>query len=156
MTTSHTDSCHEAILVSACLLGSFCRYDGARKTNPEVQKLAECYRLIPVCPEVMGGLPVPRTPSEIQGDRVVMKDGKDVTAEYQKGAEMALAYAHKYHCRYAVLKARSPSCGSGMVYDGTFSGTMKPGDGITARVLKKHGITVLTEEEILGRKQLHD
>lgn len=136
------------ILVSACLLGTPCRYDGASKPNAKVIALSEKYNLIPVCPEVAGGLPTPRTPSEIVGERVLMRDGRDVTENYRRGAEIALKKARENSCDVAILKARSPSCGKGQVYDGTFSGTLTSGDGITAKLLSDAGITVLTEENI--------
>lgn len=136
------------ILVSACLLGTPCRYDGASKPNTKVIALSEKYNLIPVCPEVAGGLPTPRTPSEIVGERVLMRDGRDVTENYRRGAEIALKKARENSCDVAILKARSPSCGKGQVYDGTFSGTLTSGDGITAKLLSDAGITVLTEENI--------
>lgn len=138
----------QPILVSACLLGVCCRYDGESKPNADVIKLREKYILIPICPEVDGGLPTPRTPSERVGDKVMMRDGKDVTANYRKGAEEAMRLAREYSCTCAVLKARSPSCGSGRIYDGSFSGNLTDRDGVCAELLKKNGITVFTEDEI--------
>ena len=136
------------ILVSACLLGTPCRYDGASKRHPLIDALGEKYTLIPVCPEVLGGLPTPRTPSERVGNRVLMQDGRDVTENYRLGAEAALAAAQKEGCTIAVLKARSPSCGSGEIYDGSFSRTLTSRDGVTAELLLSHGIRVITEEGI--------
>lgn len=136
------------ILVSACLLGVRCRYDGESKACPAVLNLAKEHELVPVCPEQVGGLPTPRTPAEIQGERVVTRDGRDVTKEYQKGAEEAARLYQLFHCDCAILKARSPSCGCGQVYDGSFSGTLVPGDGITAQALKRLGVRVLTEETL--------
>lgn len=144
----------EAILISACLLGVRCRYDGGSKPQEPILRLMEKYTLIPVCPEQLGGLPTPRLPSERIGAQVVMKDGTDVTAAYRRGAEEALRLARLFGCRRAVLKERSPSCGSGAVYDGTFTGTVIPGDGVTAQLLKANGIQVVGEslaEELLGR-----
>ncbi len=138
----------QAILVSACLLGVCCRYDGESKPNADVIKLREKYILIPVCPEVDGGLPTPRTPSERVGDSVLMRDGKDVTHNYRAGAEMALERAKDFNCTAAVLKARSPSCGSNAIYDGSFSGRLTARDGVAAELLKKNGIAVYTEDEI--------
>jgi uncharacterized protein YbbK (DUF523 family) len=106
------------------------------------------YQLVPVCPEQLGGLPTPREPSERQGDLVVMKSGADVTAQYQRGAEQALHLARVFGCKKAVLKERSPSCGSGEIYDGTFSGKLTPGDGVTAALFKKNGIEVFGESDI--------
>ena len=135
------------ILVSACLLGIPCRYDGKRKPCESVIALQSTHRLIPVCPEEMGGLPTPRTPSEIVGNRVLMKDGRDVTANYLAGAEKALAIAKESNCDTAILKERSPSCGCGKIYSGHFDGQLIDGNGITAALLLKHGIRVLGESE---------
>lgn len=133
------------VLISACLLGCACRYDGKSKPHPLAQELARRGLAVPVCPEQLGGLPTPRTPSERQGQRVVMQDGRDVTAEYRRGAAEALAVARLYGCRMAVLKERSPSCGHGEVYDGTFTGTLTTGDGVTAELLRENGIAVCGE-----------
>ena len=138
----------KTILVSACLLGERCRYDGKSKPCNAVLALRDKYRLVPICPEVMGGLPTPRVPSEISGDRVMMKNGRDVTQNYQNGAQKALALARENGCTVAVLKERSPSCGKGLVYDGSFSGTLVSGNGICAALLLKNGIRVLSESEI--------
>ena len=141
----------EAILVSACLLGVPCRYDGASKPCSAVESLRAHYRLIPICPEQSGGLPTPRPASEIGTDgRVRNRPGADVTAEYLAGAEAALRVAQENGCRLAVLKEKSPSCGVGKVYDGSFSGKLVTGDGITVRLLQKHGIRVVGESEIPG------
>ena len=136
------------LLVSACLLGICCRYDGACKPNADVIKLREKFVLIPICPEVDGGLPTPRTPSERVGDRVLMRDGKDVTENYLAGARAALERAESFSASAAILKARSPSCGNGEIYDGSFSGKLTVGDGVAAEMLKKAGIAVYTEDEI--------
>ncbi|MBQ2890955.1 MAG: DUF523 domain-containing protein [Clostridia bacterium] len=138
----------ENIIVSACLLGESCRYDGQSKPCEKVIELSEKYNLIPVCPEVMGGLKTPRHPSEIIGESVIGKDGSDNTKEYKKGAEIALSIALQNDAKKAVLKAKSPSCGKGRIYDGTFSGTLKEGDGITAKLFMENEIEVLTENEI--------
>lgn len=105
-------------------------------------------RLVPVCPEILGGLPTPRTPSERQGERMVSKTGADVTAAYQKGAEEALRLARLFGCRKALLKERSPSCGRGQIYDGSFSGRLIPGDGVTARLLEQESIAVFGESQL--------
>ena len=136
------------ILVSACLLGEACRYDAQSKPCLEVIALSEKYRIIPVCPEVLGGLPTPRTPSEIVGDRVLMRDGTDVTAHYRKGAEAALRIARENGCTRAILKERSPSCGCGRIYDGSFTGTLTEGFGVTAALLRENGISVVGETQI--------
>ncbi|MDO5417141.1 MAG: DUF523 domain-containing protein [Lachnospiraceae bacterium] len=136
------------ILVSACLLGVCCRYSGGGELEPSIQKLMEKHELIPVCPEILGGLPTPRTPAEQKGSRVWTRDGQDVTEAYQRGAEETLKLAKLYGCTRAVLKERSPSCGSGRIYDGTFTRTLTDGDGVTARLLKEHGILVCGESEL--------
>lgn len=136
------------LLVSACLLGACCRYDGAAKPHPLRERLAAEHTLVPVCPEQLGGLPTPRPPAERRGDRVVTREGTDVTAAYRRGAEEALGLCRLLGCQAAVLKERSPSCGHGAVYDGTFTGTLTAGDGVTAALLAAHGIPVYGESEI--------
>lgn len=136
----------KSILVSACLLGACCRYDGKGQKNEAVAALAERYHLIPVCPEQLGGLPTPRTPAERKGERVITKDGRDVTEEYRRGAQEALKLARLFGCEAAVLKARSPSCGSGEIYDGTFSGKKCAGNGVCAQLLLENGLRVFSEE----------
>ena len=133
------------LLISACLLGIPCRYDGASKPQSWAEKLAERHELVPVCPEQLGGLPTPRHPSERQGERVVMDTGADVTEPYSRGAEAALALCVQNGCKAAVLKEKSPSCGCGLIYDGTFSRRLVSGDGVTAELLKAHGIRVYGE-----------
>ncbi len=135
------------LLISACLLGIPCRYDGVSKPQPWVEKMAERHELVPVCPEQLGGLPTPRHPSERQGERVVMDTGADVTEPYRRGAEAALRLCRLLHCQAAILKERSPSCGCGTIYDGTFTGTLTAGDGVTAELLLQNGITVLGESQ---------
>ena len=136
------------IIVSGCLLGCSCRYKGDGCRHEGVLALAEKHQLIPVCPEQMGGLTTPRLPSERVGDHVVMKDGRDVTEEYDKGAHMALYLAQTLKADFAVLKAKSPSCGHGLIYDGTFTGNKIPGNGVTAELFEKNGIPVFSEEEL--------
>lgn len=138
------------ILVSACLLGVSCRYDGKSKPNENVIALKDRYNIIPVCPEIMGGLPTPRTASEIQGCQVVMGNGTNVTKEYRKGAEEVLRLCRLFGCKRAVLKEKSPSCGCGKVYDGTFSGKLIDGNGITAKLLMENGIEVFGETGIMN------
>lgn len=136
------------ILVSACLLGVNCRYNGKGELAPGIRELMERCHPVPVCPEIMGGLPTPRTPAERSGGRVITRDGDDVTDAYERGAEEAVRLAKLYGCRYAVLKERSPSCGSGTIYDGTFTGTRIPGDGVTAARLAQEGVAVYGESSI--------
>ena len=136
------------ILVSACLLGENCKYSGG---NNLVQGLAEGLRaagfgIVPVCPECAGGLPTPRVPAERLGERVVNKIGEDVTEEFMAGAQAALEAAKAHGCMCAVLKKNSPSCGCGTIYDGTFSGTLTEGDGVTAQLLLAEGIAVYNED----------
>ena len=138
----------ENIIVSACLLGIGCRYDGKHKANPEVLRLKEKYNLIPVCPEIYGGLPTPRVPSERIGESVMMKDGTDVTDNYKRGALETLELCRIYGATTAILKERSPSCGKGEIYDGTFTGALTARDGVTAELLIAEGIRVLGESEI--------
>lgn len=140
----------EALLISACLLGSNCKYSGGNNALPAaaLARLRARYRLIPACPETAGGLPIPRQPSERKGKRVVSKTGCDVTAEFEKGADVALALARRYGCRKALLKANSPSCGSGRIYDGTFTGTLIDGDGAAAEKLRALGVAVYSEKEL--------
>ena len=137
----------EALLVSACLMGFDCKYSGGKNAlSPEtLDALRRSFRLIPVCPETAGGLPTPREPSERRGERVVSRDGRDVTAAFQKGAALTLRLAERYGAKRALLKCNSPSCGSGFVYDGSFSGKLVPGDGVTAELLKSRGIAVIGE-----------
>lgn len=139
------------ILISACLLGCACRYDGRSKPHPLAQELARRGLAVPVCPEQLGGLPTPRAPAEQRDGRVFSADGADVTALYRRGAEETLRLAELYGCTAAVLKERSPSCGSGTIYDGTFSGTLTGGWGVAAALLREHGIRVTGES---GLEQL--
>lgn len=136
------------VLISACLLGTCCRYDGASKPHPMAAALAERHTLVPVCPEQLGGLATPRPPAERQGERVVTKTGADVTEAYRRGAEEALRLCRLLGCEAAVLKERSPSCGHGEIYDGTHSGTLTAGDGVTAALLAANGISVYGESQI--------
>ena len=138
----------ENLLISACLLGVRCRYDGKSVGLVDISKLSEKYNLIPICPEIYGGLETPRIPSERIGDRVMMKNGRDVTENYLRGAEETLRLAELFSCKKALLKERSPSCGKGMIYDGSFSGVLTEGDGVTLEYLKSHGIEVFGESEI--------
>ncbi|MCD7908651.1 MAG: DUF523 domain-containing protein [Clostridium sp.] len=142
------------ILVSACLLGVNCRYNGGGELAPGILELMERCHLVPVCPEIMGGLATPRTPAERRDGRVVTRDGQDVTGAYARGAEEAVRLAKLYRCRCALLKERSPSCGSGRIYDGTFTRKLIPGDGVTAARLREEGVTVYGESAI--RQLLND
>ena len=138
----------EKLLVSACLLGENCKYNGGNNYTPETEKLKERFELLPVCPEQLGGLPTPRLPSERVGDKVLARSGADVTEAFRRGAEKTLEIALAHGVTRAVLKERSPSCGSGAIYDGSFSGAVVSGDGVAAEKLKQHGITVFGESRI--------
>ena len=138
------------LLISSCLLGNACKYCGGsnRLSDETLEKLRSEYRLIPVCPEVAGGLSVPRNPSEIRGDRVVSSVGLDVTAEYEAGARIAVILAERFGCTEALMKESSPSCGGKTVYDGTFSGKKIPGQGIAAAKLIEKGIRIMSENDV--------
>jgi len=136
------------VVVSACLLGERCRYDGGSKPCAAVQQLAGKVRAHAICPEGAGGLPVPRKPAERVGDRVVMCDGTDVTSAFVSGAHACMKEARSCGATLAVLKARSPSCGIGFVYDGTYSGRLVRGNGVFAELLGKEGVCMVTEEVV--------
>lgn len=138
----------EKILVSACLLGIDCKYSGGNNLNEKVLSYIADKEVIPICPEILGGLSTPRPPSEIIGEKVMNNENKDVTREYRKGAEEALKIAKLFNVKKALLKAKSPSCGCGKIYDGTFSSTLIDGDGITTRLFKENGIEVITEIDL--------
>ncbi len=134
-------------LISACLLGTPCRYDGGNtEIKEEIQALFKEHTLIPICPEVLGGLPTPRPPAERQGDAVINRLGQDVTEEFRRGAHEAVRLARLYHADGVILKERSPSCGASAVYDGSFTSTLIPGEGITARALRLAGFAVYSSE----------
>ena len=143
------------ILISACLLGENCKYNGGNNADAicagELAKLRQIYELIAVGPESMGGLATPREPAEICAKgRVLTKfSGRDVTREFLSGAQICADIARKNDCKIAVLKERSPSCGSGEVYDGSFTGRIVSGDGITAAALKKLGVRVVGESALV-------
>lgn len=136
------------VLVSACLLGMNCRYDGRGKELPGLKKLCERVDFVPFCPEQMGGLSTPRPPAERQGERVCTKEGKDVTAAYEKGAEMGVELARTLRCGCALLKTKSPACGVGEIYDGTFSGTLVAGEGLAAQKLREAGVVLFREDQL--------
>jgi uncharacterized protein YbbK (DUF523 family) len=138
------------ILVSACLAGLRCRYDGTAAPHAPVMELVARGLAIPFCPEIAGGLPTPRPACELRRGRITDTDGIDRTDAFVRGAEEGLALARLARCQRAVLKARSPSCGLGRVYDGTFSGALVPGHGLFAAMLLDAGIAVTTEEDPEG------
>lgn len=135
-------------LVSACLMGDNCKYNGLNNYNEDVVAFLSNKEYVKVCPECLGGLDIPRVPSEIKNSKVINKDNIDVTKEYQKGALKALEIAKHNNCNCAIFKSKSPSCGCGKIYDGTFSKKLISGNGITTSLLKKNNIKVYTEDEI--------
>lgn len=149
------------ILVSGCLAGQNCRYDGGTKTVPEIKDMVERGEAIPVCPEQLGGLTTPRPPAEIRGGdgssvlsghaKIINKEGVDVTVNYMRGASDVLVIAKDNNIELAVLKSKSPTCGCNKIYDGTFMGTLRQGDGITTALLKQHGIKVIDENTFIEK-----
>lgn len=138
----------EKILVSACLLGDKVRYDGKGNYHPNIKYILENFDVIPFCPEVEGGLPIPRIPSEIKGNDVINKEGKNVTRNFVEGANKALNIVSYFHITTAILKENSPSCGVHKIHDGNFTNKLIDGEGITTKLLKQHGVNVINEEEI--------
>lgn len=138
----------EKILLSACLLGKSCRYDGHDNYCKDIELLKKHFEIIIICPEVDGGLPTPRYPCEIKGTKVINNQGEDVTSFFIKGADHALAIAQQYGIKKAVLKEKSPSCGHFQIYDGNFQKILINGQGVTAKLLMENGITVYNENEI--------
>lgn len=136
------------ILVSACLMGTPCRYDGGSTPLPKLRKLMQDHTCIPICPETLGGLPTPRPRAERRGGEVFTEDGTDVTEQYIKGALEVLRLYKLYKCKAVVLKSKSPSCGIDGIYDGTFTGTLTDADGITAQILRAKGIPVYDENHL--------
>lgn len=138
----------EKLLISACLIGTNCKYNGKNNYLKLVEELKKKYELIPVCPEILGGLDIPRNPSEIKNNKVISNKGIDVTKEFNLGAKSALDIAKNNNVNIVLLKDGSPSCGSSYIYDGTFSKTKIKGNGVTAALLKENGIKVFSENEI--------
>ncbi len=138
-----------ALIISACLTGVPCRYDGLSKPLKAIRELQEMFELVPVCPEIDGGLPVPRPPAEIRRGRVINAEGDDVTEVYEKGANIAVVKAYECGAKYALLKQRSPSCGTEEIYDGTFSGATVIGEGKTASALRSIGVICFSEEKVV-------
>lgn len=139
--------------VSACLAGIPCRYDGRSNTCAAVVELVRRGLAVPVCPEGLAELPVPRPPCELAGERVLRADGADMTEAFRHGAQRALETALRHGCRQAIVKSRSPSCGAGRIYDGSFSERLREGDGLWVRLLRLHGIAVVTEEALTGKSE---
>ncbi|MCD7984348.1 MAG: DUF523 domain-containing protein [Desulfovibrio sp.] len=135
-------------VVSGCLAGLACRYDGGSNPCAAVIRLVEEGRAIPACPENLAGLPVPRLPCELAEGSVLSRDGRDLTEDFLRGAQLALRTAQSRGCTAAILKSRSPSCGFGRIYDGTFSRTLCPGEGVWARLLREAGFALFSEEHL--------
>jgi len=133
------------VLMSACLLGVNCRYSGDGKLLEGVERLMEVAEIIPGCPEILGGLTTPRVPAERVGDKVIAKDGTDVTVQYHRGASESLYLAKLFSAEYALMKERSPSCGYGVIYDGSFTGSFRPGNGTASELLSENGIKIYGE-----------
>ena len=129
-------------------MGVGCRYDGKSNQLPQLEQLMKQHTCIPVCPEIFGGLPTPRVPAERQGSKIMTQDGQDVTQQFVRGTAEVLRLADLYHCKAALLKERIPSCGSGQIYDGTFTKTLTEGDGLAAEMLKRKDIAVYGESQI--------
>ena len=136
------------LLISSCLLGVSCRYDGKSVPNDAAKNLSTKFELVPFCPEIYGGLSTPRTPSERVGERVMSKTGTDVTDNYNKGAGEGLMLCRQLGIEIALLKEKSPACGSRGIYDGTFTGTLVDGEGVLAELLRKNGVKVYGESQI--------
>ena len=136
------------ILVSACLLGENCKYNGGNNYSEKVAEFTKGHRVISVCPECLGGLPTPRVPAEIVNGVVTNREGQNVDAEFRKGAEIALNIAKEETIDVAVLQSRSPSCGVKQIYDGTFSKRVIDGQGVFAEMLQKHGFQLIDIEDL--------
>jgi uncharacterized protein YbbK (DUF523 family) len=136
------------VLVSACLLGLFCRYDGRVVSDERVLALARDHLLIPVCPEQMGGLPTPRMAVEMRAGQALTRDGLDLTEMFERGVAQVVGVASLTGARTAILQPRSPSCGVGEIYDGTFSGRLVPGDGLLAAALRSRGLDLVLADEL--------
>ena len=134
------------VLISACFLGEKVRFDGG--DNALYHDKLQSLDLVPCCPEVDGGLSVPRVPAEIYHDKVLNQEGKDVTKAFEKGANHALSLVKKYGIKVAIMKAKSPSCGNEYIYDGTYTKTLKKGKGVTVQLLEKEGVKVFNETQI--------
>lgn len=141
-------SVKKKVLVSSCLLGEKCRYNGSGEEDAYVLEYIKDMKVYPVCPEVMGGMSTPRSPCEIYKGRVVSKVGEDTTDYFESGANMVVDLAKQEGINLAVFKSRSPSCGCGQIYDGTFNGILIQGDGICVKKLKENGIQVINNEEL--------
>lgn len=142
-------------IVSACLLGKNCKYNGGNNYNAELVEFCEKKDCIAICPEELGGLASPREPAEIVGKRVLSKTGRDLTQNFHMGAEKSLNIARENKVGLAILKSKSPSCGCGEVYDGSFNKKLRKGNGLTAEIFLQNGISVFNENDIslIGKKE---
>lgn len=138
----------EKILVSACLIGTNCRYDGRSNLITEIEELKKHFEIVSLCPEVAGGLSIPRVPCERVKDKIISKNGIDCSEQYLKGANLAVKLIKQYNIKYALLKSNSPSCGNNYIYDGTFTRTLIEGQGLTAEMLNKNNVEVFNEVQI--------
>jgi len=141
------------IMVSACLLGENCKYNGGNNLNPELLQMLSGHTVIPICPEVMGGLPTPRTPAEIVNGEVINREGVSVDAKFREGASRALEKARQEKPDLIILQSRSPSCGVKEIYDGTFSGRLVSGHGIFAGLAQENGFPVMDVEDCLSSRR---
>lgn len=139
----------EKILISACLIGLNCKYDGGNNETPKLIELMKEYDFVPVCPEQLGGLTTPRPGARRKDNKVVTREGRDVTKEYQKGAEEVLNLARKLNIKKAILKSKSPSCGSGKIFAGDFTKTLVKRDGVMTELLKENGIEVISSDQYI-------
>ncbi len=138
----------ETILVSACLLGDNVKYNGKNNYDERVEALKDIYDIVPICPEVFGGLSTPRVPSEIVNGSIINKEGKDVTHQFNEGAHKVMNIVNYFHIKKALLMDRSPSCGVNKIYNGKFNGTLIDGMGYTAQLLKEKGVKLYTLDNI--------
>jgi len=140
------------LIISACLVGVNCKYNGGNNKNKKIYEIFKEAKAVSVCPEVLGGMDIPRIPCEIKSfsnkRRVINKEGKDQTQKFKRGAEKTLKIAKSIGAKKAIMKSRSPSCGFGKIYDGNFSNTLIKGNGITAELLNKNGIEIITENDL--------
>ena len=134
-------------IVSSCLMGDNCKYNGKNNYHEKIVEFLKDKEYIKVCPECLGGLPTPRVPSEIVGDKVINKEGIDVTKEYSLGAKITLDIVKENNVDCAILKSKSPSCGCGLIYDGSFSKTLIEGNGVTTKLLKENNVKVINSDD---------
>lgn len=140
-------------VVSSCLMGCNCKYNGGNNANEELMAILKEEAVLCVCPEVLGGLPIPRACAELQNGRVKNMEGQDVTKQFYRGAQLAMQKVQEFQGDFAILQPRSPSCGKGLLYDGTFSKKLIPGHGIFAQMLLDQGIIVCTCDEFLEEER---